>query len=166
MNKTISSPISSPSDVAETQVSAIQVFLIDEYEPVLWGFAKLIQGEYPRMHLVGTATTRSAALAGVIRQKPDVVMLDYGLGNGNTLNFVSQLAVLGHHRILVLIGQEYSPELVRRLLALGACGVINKQAPTELLLHAIACAYKQGHWCELFTQKNLVNERRHYSRPH
>ena len=166
MNKTISSPINSPSDVAETPVSAIQVFLIDEYQPVLWGLAKLIQGENSRMHLVGTATTRSAALAGVIRQKPDVVMLDYGLSNGNTLSFLSQLAVLGHHRILVLIGQEYSPELGRRVLALGACGVICKEAPAELLIHAIECAHKQGHWCELFTQKKLVNERRHYSRPH
>ena len=49
-------------------------------------------------------------------------------------------------------------------VALGACGVINKDAPAELLLHAIECAYKQGHWCELFTQKNIVIERRHYSR--
>ena len=149
---------------SDNQIPQIQVFLMDEYEPVLQGLVKLIQGEYPRMHVVGTATTRSAALTGVIRQKPDVVMLDYGLGNGSTLNFLSQLAVLGHHRILMLIGQEYSPELGRRVVALGACGVISKEAPAELLLHAIECAHKQGHWCELFTQVNPVNERRHYSR--
>ena len=148
------------------QVSGIQVFLMDEYQPELQGLAKLIQAEYPRMHLVGTATTRSATLTGVIRQKPDVVVLDYGLGNGSTLNFLSQLAVLGHHRILMLIGEQYSPELGRRILALGACGVINKEAPAELLLYAIECAHKQGHWCELFTQKNLVIERRHFLRQH
>lgn len=139
---------------------------MDEYQPVLQGLAKLIQGEYPHMHLVGTATTRSAALTGVIRQKPDVVVLDYGLGNGSTLDFLSQLAVLGHHRILMLVGQQYSPELGRRVLALGACGVINKEVPAELLLYAIECAHKQGHWCELFTQKKLVNERRNFSRLH
>lgn len=139
---------------------------MDEYQPVLQGLAKLIQGEYPRMHLVGTATTRSAALTGVIRQKPDVVVLDYGLGNGSALNFLSQLAVLGHYRILMLIGQQYSPELGRRVLALGACGVISKEAPAELLLHTIECVHRQGQWCELFTQKKLVNERRHFSRQH
>lgn len=155
-----------PSMSSGSQVSGIQVFLMDEYQPVLQGLTKLIQGEYPRMHLVGTATTRSAALTGVIRHKPDVVVLDYGLGNGSALNFLSQLAVLGHHRILMLIGEQYSPELGRRVVALGACGVINKEAPAELLLHAIECAYNQGHWCELFTQKKLVNERRHFSRQH
>lgn len=139
---------------------------MDEYQPVLQGLAKLIQGEYPRMNLVGTATTHRATLTGVIRHKPDVVMLDYGLGNDSTLNFLSQLAVLGHHRILMLIGQEYSPELGRRAVALGACGVISKEAPAELLIHAIECAHKQGQWCELFSQKNLVIERRHFSRQH
>ena len=164
MKRAITPPHISQSDHPDSPVSPIQVFLMDEYESVLQGLAKLIQGEYPRMNLVGTATTRSAALTGVIRHKPDVVMLDYGLGNGSTLNFLSQLAVLGRHRILMLIGQEYSVELGRRVVALGACGVISKEAPAELLIHAIECAYEQGHWCDLFTQKNLVNERRHYSR--
>ena len=161
MHSAITPPISS-----NTQISHIQVFLMDEYEPVLQGLSKLIQGEYPRLHLVGTATTRSAALTGVIRQKPDVVILDYGLGNDSMLNFLSQLAVLGRHRILILIGQQYSPELGRRVVALGACGVVSKGVPAELLIHAIECAHEQGHGCELFTQKNLVNERRHFSRPH
>ena len=161
MHSSIDPPMSS-----DTQISPIKVFLMDEYQPVLQWLAKLIQGEYPRMHLVGTATTRSAALTGVIRQKPDVVVLDYGLGNGSTLNLLSQLAVLGHYRILMLIGQQYSPELGRRVLALGACGVISKEAPAELLLHTIECVHRQGQWCELFTQKKLVNERRHFSRLH
>ena len=139
---------------SDSQIYQIQVFLMDEYQPVLQGLAKLIQSEYPRMHLVGTAITHSTTLTGVIRHKPDVVMLDYGLGNDSTLNFLSQLAVLGHHRILMLIGQEYSPELGRRLVALGACGVISKEAPAELLLHTIECVHRQGQWCEFFTQKN------------
>ena len=161
MHKTITSPMPSGS-----HFSGIQVFLIDDCHPVLWGFAKLIQSEYPRMHLVGTATSRSAAITGVIRQKPDVVLLDHGLSNESTLDFLSQLAVLGRHRILILIGEQYPPELGRRAVALGACGVISKEAPAELLLHAIECAHKQGQWCELFTQKKLVIERRNFSRQH
>ena len=164
MNRAATPPLISHGDNPDSLASPIQVFLMDEYQPVLQGLVKIIQAEYPRMNLAGTATTRSAALTGVIRQKPDVVMLDYGLGNGNTLNFLSQLAVLGHHRILMLIGQEYSAELGRRVIALGACGVISKEAPAELLIHAIECAYEQGPRCALFTQANPVHERRDFSR--
>ena len=161
MHKTISPPMHLGS-----HVSVIQVFLIDDHQPVLREFAKLIQSEYPRMHLVGTATSRSAAITGVIRQKPDVVLLDHGLSNESTLDFLSQLAVLGRHRILILIGDQCPTELGRRAVALGACGVISKEAPAKLLLHAIECVHRHGQWCELFTQKNLVIERRHFSRQH
>ena len=96
--------------------SSIQVFLVDDYPPVLWGLTKLIQGEYPRMSLVGTANSRNAAIAGVIQHQPDVILLDYELSNQSSLDFLSQLAVLGRHRILILIGQQYSRELTRQAL--------------------------------------------------
>lgn len=128
--------------------SSIQVFLVDDYPPVLWGLAKLIQGEYPRMQLVGTANSRNAAIAGVIQHRPDVILLDYELSNQSSLDFLSQLAVLGRHRILILIGQQYSRELTRQALALGACGVINKESPAELLVRAIERAHSEGTWSQ------------------
>lgn len=153
-----------PSMPSDSHISGIQVFLIDDYQPKLQELVRQIKSGYPRVHLTGTASTRSAALAGLIRQQPDVVLLDHGVGNEDTLDFLSHLAVLGRHRILMLIGQQYSPELGRRAVALGACGVISKEAPAELLLHAIECAHRQGHWSELFAQINPVKERRHFSR--
>jgi DNA-binding NarL/FixJ family response regulator len=71
--------------------SSIQVFLVDDYPPVLWGLSKLIQGEYPRMRLVGTANTRNATITGVIQHQPDVILLDYELSNQSSLDFLSQL---------------------------------------------------------------------------
>jgi DNA-binding NarL/FixJ family response regulator len=128
--------------------AGIQVFLVDDYPPVLWGLTKLIQGEYPRMSLVGTASSRNAAIAGVIQQQPDVILLDYELSNQSSLDFLSQLSVLGHHRILILIGQQYSRELTRQAIALGACGVINKESPAELLVSAIEGAHGEGRWLQ------------------
>ena len=159
MNSASTQPIT-----LQRATACIQVFLIDDYQPVLQKFAKLIQSDYPRMDLAGTATSRSEAITGVITHQPDVILLDYGLSNESTLDFLSQLAVLGRHHILILVGDPYPPELGRRAASLGACGIISKEAPAELLLHAIECAHKQGQWSALFTQKNLVIERRHSSR--
>lgn len=153
MNNLAASPIS----------SSIQVFLVDDYPPVLWGLSKLIQGEYPRMSLVGTASSRNAAIVGIIQQQPDVILLDYELSNQSSLDFLSQLAVLGRHRILILIGQQYSRELTRQALALGACGVINKESPAELLVRAIESAHSEGRW---FQPINPNSERRVLSSHH
>lgn len=144
--------------------SSIQVFLVGDYAPLPHGLAELIQGEYPPICLVGTAKTRNASLSGVIQLHPDIVLLDCKLSNQSSLELLSQLAVLGHHRILMLAGQHYSPALTQQTLALGASGVISKEAPAELLAHAIECAHTQGHWSELFTQKIPLNDRRHLLR--
>lgn len=128
--------------------SCIKVFLVDDYAPVLWGLSKLIQGEYPRMSLVGTANSCGSAITGVTEHRPDVILLDYGLSSQCSLDFISTLAELGHHRILILIDHEYSRELARKALANGACGVINKESPVNLLLSAIECAHYQGSWTQ------------------
>ena len=124
----------------------IRVFLVDDYAPVLWGLSKLIQGEYPRMILVGTACSCDSAITGVIEHRPDVILLDYNLSNVCGLDFISTLAELGNHRILLLIDHEYSRELSRKAAMLGACGVINKESSADLLLSAIECAHQQGSW--------------------
>jgi len=126
----------------------IRVFLVDDYAPVLWGLSKLIQGEYPRMSLVGTASSCGSAISGVIEHRPDVILLDYDLSSQCSLDFISTLAELGNHRILLLIDHEYSRELARKAAALGACGVINKESPVDLLLSAIECAHYQGSWSQ------------------
>ena len=126
----------------------IRVFLVDDFAPVLWGLSKLIQGEYPRMSLVGTAHSCGSAISGVIEHRPDVILLDYDLSSQCSLDFISTLAELGNHRILLLIDHEYSRELARKAAALGACGVINKESPVDLLLSAIECAHYQGSWSQ------------------
>jgi two-component system, NarL family, nitrate/nitrite response regulator NarL len=128
------------------QISEIRVFLVDDNQPLFCEFEKIVQGDNPPVRLVGKADTRSTALTGVIRQQPDIILLDYNLSNENSLDFLSHLAVLGRHRILVLFGQNFTRELSRQTIALGACGVVNKQSSAELLLHAIKGAYSEGHW--------------------
>ena len=125
---------------------AIRIFMADNYQIVLWGFNKLIQGEYPRMQLVGTARNACATLKGVAEILPDVVVLDDELVDIKCLDFLPQLTAIGHHRILVLTSQQYSPNFTRDALALGADEVLSKDAPANLLLNAIECLYHESRW--------------------
>lgn len=126
--------------------TSIRIFLIDDYRTVLWGLAKLIRSEYPHMKLVGTASNLSDAMAGVIQQAPDVVLLDHDLNDDDILHFLPQLVAQGNYRILILTGLDSSADFSRRLVELGACGTINKNAPAALILQAIECAFLQGNW--------------------
>lgn len=125
---------------------AIRIFMADNYQIVLWGFNKLIQGEYPHMQLVGTARNACATLKGLAENLPDVLVLDDELIDVNCLDFLPQLTAFGHHRILVLTSQQYSPNFTRDALALGADEVLSKDAPASLLLNTIECVYQAGRW--------------------
>lgn len=125
---------------------AIRIFIADNYQSVLWGFTKLIQGEYPHMQLVGTARNACATLQGVAEKLPDVVVLDDALVDIKCLTFLPQLTAFGHHRILILTSQQYSPNFTRDALALGADEVLSKDVPASLLLNAIEYVYHEGHW--------------------
>jgi two-component system, NarL family, nitrate/nitrite response regulator NarL len=126
-------------------IPAIRIFIADNYQIVLWGFNKLIQGEYPHMQLVGTARSARATLKGVAEMLPDVLVLDDELVDINCLDFLPQLRAIGHLGILILTSQQYTSNFTRDALALGANEVISKDAPASLLLSAINSVYQQCH---------------------
>lgn len=126
-------------------IPTIRVFLVDDYQTVLWGLAKLIQGESPRMQLVGTAGNLSEALAGLKQHHPDVVLLDDDLVEENVLDYLPQLVAIGQHRILILTSEQYPLEFIRQLIALGASGVLDKDVPAAQLLSAIELVHSAGH---------------------
>ena len=119
--------------------------MADNYQIVLWGFNKLIQGEYPHMQLVGTARDACATLKGVAKMLPDVLVLDDELVDIKCLDFLPQLTAIGHHRILVLTSKQHSTNFTRNALALGVNEVLRKDAPASLLLNTIESMYHNGH---------------------
>jgi DNA-binding NarL/FixJ family response regulator len=131
--------------VNNVAIQPIHVFLVDDYQTVLWGLAKLIQGEYPRMQLIGTASNLSEALSGLKLHHPDVVLLDDDLVEENILDFLPQLVEVGQHRILILATEQYSLEFTQQLMELGACGVLSKGVPADQLLSAIEHVHTEGH---------------------
>lgn len=129
-------------------IPSIRVYLVDDYHTVLWGLAKLIKGESPRMRLVGTASNLSQALFGLKHHHPDIVLLDDDMEDGDVMDMLPQLVALGHHRIIILTSEQYSPEFTKQVIVLGACGVLSKDAPAEQLLAAIECVHREGSWFE------------------
>ena len=114
----------------------IRVLLVDDHRSVLWGLEKLIDGERPRMQVVGKATTASEALQMLEAAAPDVVLLDLDLNGQSGLDAIP--GILGHSqaRVLVLTGSRDSLAHDNAVLA-GARGVVEKGEAAETLIKAI-----------------------------
>jgi CheY-like chemotaxis protein len=123
------------SGVMAACAEPLKVLLVDDHEHVLWGLGKLLEGEWPRMIVVATARTMSDAIAAVHRHAPAVVVLDIVLGTEISIEHIPDLIVNGP-QVLILTGRR-DPELHRRALAAGACAIVLKDEPAEMLLREI-----------------------------
>lgn len=123
----------------------IRVLLVEDHDHVLWGLGKLIDGEWPRMKVAGTARSVSQALAALAEGRTDVVVLDLFLGEDNSVDHLPALQASGA-AILVLTGSR-DADIHRRALERGACAVVLKEQPAEVLLREIERAKARQQNC-------------------
>lgn len=117
----------------------IRVLLVEDHEHVLWGLGKLIEGEWPRMSVFGTARTVPQALAAVREAAPDVVVLDLFLDEENSLDHLDQIKASG--AAIVILSGSRDAAVHQRAMHAGARAVVRKDQPAEVLLREIERAH-------------------------
>jgi two-component system, NarL family, nitrate/nitrite response regulator NarL len=120
----------------ETLKTAIRIMLVDDHETMLWGLGKLIEGEMPRMQVVGTAKSGDEALAKITHLVPDIILLDLDLDGKSALDILPGMLSNSLSRILILSGTRESATL-DSAIRLGARGVLHKDAAPNTVLKAI-----------------------------
>ena len=135
----------------------IRVMLVDDHRTVLWGLAKLIDGEMPRMQVVGKATSGAAAIELAAETQPDVAVLDLDLSGENGTDLIPRLAKNGCTRVLVLTGTR-DTKLHETSILRGACGLVLKQEPAETLLKAIEKVHQGQLWLDRATTGRVFIE--------
>lgn len=129
----------------------IRVMLIDDHPTMLWGLTKLVDGESPRMKVVGTAGNCEEAVAQADRLRPDIIVLDLDLDGRSALDVLPVLLSNSVSRVLILTGEHQLKTLETALLR-GARGVLRKDAPAEHVLIAI----QRIHRGELFAEGDMT----------
>jgi len=127
--------------------SPIRVFIIDDHRSILWGLEKLIESAMPKMTVVGSATNCSAALGKMKEAAPDIVLLDLDLGEESGLDAIPKIAAACPAKILVFTGMRDESMHHNAVLA-GARGVVEKEAPPESILSAIAKVHEGQIWLD------------------
>jgi len=126
---------------------AIRVLLIDDHRSILWGLERLMESAKPPMKVVGSATHCAAALEQLEQAAPDVILLDLDLGKESGLDAIPQLVARSAAKILLLTGVRDKAQHDKAVLA-GARGVVEKEAPAETILAAIAKVHAGELWLD------------------
>lgn len=113
----------------------IRLLVADDHEVVRSGLKSLVSGT--DIQIIAEASSGDEAVKLVEHHKPDVVLLDIRMADGDGLNALGRIK-LNRPKLPVLMFSGYdNPTYVARALALGASGYLLKDMGSDELLSAI-----------------------------
>jgi DNA-binding NarL/FixJ family response regulator len=116
----------------------IRVVIADDQQLIRAGFRSLLESE-PDLEVVADAGSGRAAVEAVTRLRPDVVLMDIRMPDGDGLWATEQIVrdpALAHTRIVVVTTFELD-EYVARAIRAGASGFLVKDTEPAELIRAV-----------------------------
>lgn len=125
-----------------SSVSTFSLLIVDDHAIIRRGIRELV-GKHFDLRAVSEASSRSDLLARDLDLKPDLVLLDLQLSDGNALDLIPDLLASGCGKVIVY---SMSADRVFAPLALarGASGFVNKGSNETDLIDAINCVLAGG----------------------
>ena len=114
----------------------IQVLVIEDNRLVRDGLAALL-GDHPDLKVVGAVASASVGLAHMRETKPDVVLVDAALGNGDSHRLVRDLRKEGPETRVIVMDLLPVQEDVIEFVRAGANGFIVKDATLDEFVKTI-----------------------------
>src|ERR1700710_1534046 len=116
--------------------SAIRVFLVDDHEVVRRGVADVLSTD-PRLAVVGEAKNAAEAMARVPALRPDVVVLDVRLPDGDGVTVCRDLRARMPDLGVVMLTSYSDDEALFQAILAGASGYLLKQILGQDLVTAV-----------------------------
>jgi DNA-binding NarL/FixJ family response regulator len=117
-------------------MGAIRVGLVEDHHLVREGVRLALSGA-DGFEIVGEAGDRDGAADLVATARPDVLLLDLTLSDGDALPLLSSLPAIQPGLRIIVLTMHSDPESVRQALAAGAAGYLVKGAHMDELFVAI-----------------------------
>lgn len=119
---------------------AIRVLLVDDHAMVVQGFAAALAG-FDDIEVVGTAATAADAETSARALSPDVVLLDFGLPDGDGATVAGVIREMRPETKVVMVTQFVDEAIVLRAVEAGCSGYVTKNEPVEQLVDAVRTAH-------------------------
>jgi DNA-binding NarL/FixJ family response regulator len=121
----------------------IRVLVVDDHPVLRAGLEAVLRAE-PGFVCVGTASDGHELLAGLRRTRPDVVLLDWRLGDEDGVSLCRSLRAEPAPPEVVLYTASAEGNLAAQASAAGAYAVIEKTADIDQLFDALRLAVRRS----------------------
>lgn len=113
----------------------IRVVVIDDHPTVRAGLRSAIENERG-LAVVGESSGADATEV-VGRTRPDVILLDLGLGEVSGLDALPRIRTAAPEARIVILSMHVRADYLHRALSQGACGYLSKESAPELVVAAL-----------------------------
>ena len=121
----------------------IRVVVVDD-EPRVCAHLRTILGSADDIEVVGEAYDGAAGVETVVRNRPDVVLMDLRMPGVDGLTAIDRIAKLADPPAVVVLTTFDADQYVLRALRAGAAGFLVKSTPPEDLIGLVRVA-AEGH---------------------
>jgi len=119
------------------------VVVVDD-EPMVCAHLRTILGSAPDIEVVDEAHDGAAGVEAVVRNRPDVVLMDLRMPLLDGIAAIERIVKLAHPPVVVVLTTFDADQYVLRALRSGAAGFLVKSTPPEDLIGLVRVA-AEGH---------------------
>src|SRR5579862_3022526 len=134
----------------------IRILLVDDHSLFRDSLSRLLQAE-PDFLIVGTCASSTEALPVLDREHPDIVLLDYDLGEEQGLHFLEESKKRGFRGRILMVTAGMSDAATLRALEGGSSGIFLKHSPPAQLIEAIHKVVAGEMWLDSRAVRSLVS---------
>lgn len=138
---------------------AIKVLVVEDHRLMFEGLTALLS-EVSDLRVVGVATTVADSVQKAILLKPDVVLMDYRLPDGDGVQATETIRSALPETAVVFLSADVSETSMMRAVEAGAAGYISKAASAEDLVGAVRKAADGEFLVGPSTMARLLQQRR------
>src|SRR5882724_10591456 len=124
-----------------------RLLLVDDHSLFREGLSRLLASE-PDFEIVGGCGTSAEALAVLMNELVDIVLLDFDLGGDHTSQFISSARRQGFDGKILMVTAGMSANESAVAIRLGASGIFLKQNSTATLTKAIRMVVGGEGWVD------------------
>lgn len=124
---------------------SLRLVLADDHTVVLQGLKALLSME-PGMEVVALCTDGHEAVEAVVRDRPDVLVMDASMPGLGGPEAVERLKALGQSVPTVILSATLDDSTLVRCLALGVQGLVLKESAAAGLVDAIHAVARGEQW--------------------